>query len=101
MRILIMGQHFWPEEVSGAVLATQLADSLAQRGHDVTFATCFPNYPQGIVFEGYRRKVFARENRNDVEIIRAWSYVTPKKTLMRRVTNYATFSATVFFAGLM
>jgi colanic acid biosynthesis glycosyl transferase WcaI len=101
MRILMMGQHFWPEEVSGAVLATQLAESLIQRGHDVTFATSFPNYPQGVVFEGYRGKWFAREYYNNVEIIRTWSYVTPEKALKRRVINYGTFSASVFYAGLI
>jgi len=101
MRILLMGQHFWPEDVSGAVLATQFAESLTKRGHRVTFATCFPNYPKGVVFDGYRGKLFSRDTHHGVTIIRTWSYTAPKEAIKRRFVNYATFSVTAFVAGLV
>jgi len=101
MHVLIMGQHFWPEEVSGAVLATQLAESLIQRGHQVTFATCFPSYPKGIVFDGYRGKLFSRDTHDGVNVFRTWSYTAPKEAIKRRFVNYATFSASAFVAGLV
>src|SRR5690554_884888 len=101
MHILLMAQHFWPEDISGAVLATQLAESLVNRGHQVTFATCFPNYPMGIVFDGYRGKLFNREVYNGVTIIRVWSYIAPQEAIKRRFVNYATFSLTSFVAGLI
>jgi colanic acid biosynthesis glycosyl transferase WcaI len=100
MRILLLGQHFYPENVSGAVLATQLAESLVERGHVVTFATCFPSYPKGIVFQDYRGKIFSREMHVGAQVVRTWSYTSPKKTTGRRLANYASFSATVFFSGL-
>lgn len=101
MHILLMGQHFWPEDISGAVLATQFAESLIARGHQVTFATCFPNYPKGIVFDGYRGKLFSQETHNEVAIIRTWSYTAPKEAIKGRFVNYATFSLTAFVAGLV
>ncbi len=61
MRIMILAQHFAPEEVSGAVLATELAIDLVQRGHEVTFVTCAPNYPNGKVFAGYRNRLYQVE----------------------------------------
>ena len=51
MRILFMGQCYAPEDVSAAVLITELAVDLARRGHDVTVVTGAPSYPYGRVFE--------------------------------------------------
>lgn len=96
-----MGQHYWPEDVSGAVLTTQLAESLVARGHRVTFATAYPSYPKGIVFEEYHNKLFSRETHNNVNIIRAWSYTVPKENIKGRFINYATFSATSLMSGLI
>jgi hypothetical protein len=70
MRILIMAQHYAPEEVSGAALATELAEDLVNRGHSVSFVTSAPNYPYGKVFSGYQNKLFSKETRNGVKIIR-------------------------------
>ena len=100
MRILILAQHFYPEDVSGAVYATQLAESLVQRGHKVAFATCFPNYPKGIVFKGYRHKLLMVEQYGEVKVARSWSYTSSKKNTIRRVANDVSFSIFVLFAAL-
>ena len=100
MKILLLGQHFYPEDVSGAVLATQFAESLVQRGHTVTFATCFPNYPKGIVFEGYRGKWLERQFYRGATIVRTWSYTSPQKTTVRRLINYGSFSAFAVWGGI-
>ena len=50
MRVLILNQCYAPEEVSGAVLATELASDLAKGGHQVAVLTAAPNYPYGRVF---------------------------------------------------
>jgi putative colanic acid biosynthesis glycosyltransferase WcaI len=101
MKIMMLAQHYAPEEVSGAVLATELAEDLALRGHQVTFVTCAPNYPQGQVFSGYSNALHAVEMRNGVKIIRMWSHITPNKGFGARVINYSTFSAMAFFGGLV
>jgi colanic acid biosynthesis glycosyl transferase WcaI len=36
-----------------------------------------------------------------VQVIRAWSYISPNKTFWRRILNYGTFSMAAFFAGLL
>ena len=53
MRIMFMAQCYAPEDVSAAVLITELATDLVRRGHQVAFITGAPNYPQGRVFAGY------------------------------------------------
>lgn len=95
-----MGQHVWPEDVSGAVLATQMVEELVGRGHEVTFATCFPSYPKGIVFKGYGDKWFSRKVEKGATFLRSWSYISPRKTILRRLLNYASFSISVFFCAL-
>ena len=95
-----MAQHFAPEEVSGAVLATELASDLVSRGHRVCFVTCVPSYPQGVVFAGYRNSLYSSEIIQDVRVIRTWSYISPEKTFWHRILNYGTFSLGAFFGGL-
>lgn len=100
MRILIMGQHYAPEEVSGAVLATELAEGLLARGHQVTFVTSAPSYPLGRVFPGYRNSLLSREILNGVHVIRIWSYISPSKSFWSRILNYGTFSLMAPLGGL-
>jgi colanic acid biosynthesis glycosyl transferase WcaI len=96
-----MGQHYAPEEVSGAVLATELASDLVRLGHQVTFLTCAPSYPTGRVFPGHRNRLFHVQDLDGVRIARVWSYISPHKTFWRRILNYGTFSASTLHGGLL
>jgi colanic acid biosynthesis glycosyl transferase WcaI len=100
LRILIIAQHYAPEDVSGAVLGTELATDLVKRGHQVTFLTCAPNYPLGKIFPGYKNRIFSIETIDGVRIIRVWSYIS-KKSFWRRILNYGTFSVSAFWGGLL
>lgn len=96
-----MAQHYAPEEVSGAILATELAEDLVKRGHQVTFIACAPNYPNGIVFPSYKNALCKSEMLNEVRIIRTWSYITPRKGFFQRALNIGIFSISAFFGGLI
>lgn len=100
MKILFMAQCYAPEEVSAAILITELATDLAARGHHVTVVTGAPNYPQGRVFDGYRNKLFSSEILDGVHVVRTWSYISPSKKLLPRTLHYGTYSATAFYGGL-
>ena len=43
MRILIVTQHFWPEDFR----INELAIGFIDNGHDVSVLTGYPNYPEG------------------------------------------------------
>lgn len=101
LRVVLLAQHYAPEEVSGAVLATELAADLVERGHSVTFVTCAPNYPEGKVYPGYKNQIYDVEMRDGVRVVRVWSYISPLKTFWRRVLNYGTFSVGAFWGGLL
>ena len=100
MHILILGQHYYPENVSGAVLAVELATDLFHRGNQVSFVTTAPSYPQGFVFPGYRNYLLSCENIDHVKIVRVWSYISPDKSFWRRLFNYGSFGISALFGGV-
>ena len=51
MRLLVVSQYFWPE----VFRVNDVVAELVARGHQVTVLTGRPNYPDGRVFESYRR----------------------------------------------
>jgi colanic acid biosynthesis glycosyl transferase WcaI len=101
MRILFFAQCYAPEDVSGAVLTSELAVDLNNRGHQVTFVTGAPNYPYGRVYPGYRNRIYQEEYIDGVRVIRTWSYISPRKSFWPRILHYGTFSATALFGGLL
>jgi colanic acid biosynthesis glycosyl transferase WcaI len=100
MRILFMAQCYAPENVSGAVLITELATDLAKRGHCVSITTGAPSYPEGRVFKGYRNCAYSVETLDGVQVIRTWSYIAPSKKVLPRLLHYGTYSATALYGGL-
>lgn len=101
LHIMFMAQCYAPEEVSAAVLITELAEDLAKRGHAVTMVTGVPNYPYGRVFHGYRNKIFQAECLNSVRVIRTWRFISPSKVFWQRIIHYGTYSGTALFGGMM
>lgn len=49
MRILLVSQYFWPE----SFIINDLVRTLVAQGHFVHVLTGKPNYPEGVVFDGY------------------------------------------------
>lgn len=51
LRLLVVSQYFWPENFR----INELVAELAARGHEVTVLTGEPNYPEGRIFDAYRK----------------------------------------------
>ena len=96
-----MYQYYAPEDVSGAVLNTELTAGLANRGHKVTVLTGVPNYPLGTVYPGYRNKIYQYECIDKVKVARTWSYIAPKKQLLSRILNLITYTTTSIYGGIL
>lgn len=60
-------------------------------GHSVTVVTCAPNHPQGQVYEGYRNRLFLREERDGIYVVRVWTYVTANEGLVKRTLSYLSY----------
>lgn len=100
MRIMFMAQCYAPEDVSAAVLITELVTDLVKQGHQITMITCAPNYPYGRVYAGYRNRLYQVEWLDGVRVVRTWSYISPHKTFWRRIFNYGSYSAIALYGGL-
>jgi len=100
MRIMFMAQCYAPEDVSAAVLITELATDLVRRGHQITFITGAPNYPHGRVFAGYRNRPYQVEWLDGVRVVRTWSYISPRKSFWPRLLHYGTYSASALYGGM-
>jgi colanic acid biosynthesis glycosyl transferase WcaI len=101
MHVMFMAQCYAPEDVSAAVLITELASDLARRGHRVTIVTGAPNYPYGRVFPGFRNRTYQVEWLDGVRVVRTWSYISSERSFWRRIMHYGTYSATAFYGGLL
>ena len=92
MKILYISQYFHPE--IGATTNRALANVryLTKQGHDVTVLTEMPNHPKGIIFEGYKGKMFMTETMEDFKIKRVWVYTSVKKNFITRLLFYISFA---------
>ena len=70
-------------------------------GHDVTVVTCAPNHPQGRVYEGYRNRIFQRETKDGINVIRVWTFVTANEGFLKRTLNYISYMCSVIFFSLL
>lgn len=87
MKLLIVSQHFYPENFR----INDIAFSLAERGHDVTVLTGLPNYPKGKVFPEYRHGKNRHQTVNGVKIERC-SLVGRGTSLITFGINYLWFA---------
>ena len=68
MKILVICQHYWPENFR----VTEICEALVERGHQVTALVGLPNYPTGIIPAEYKRFRNRHQFRNGVEIKRCF-----------------------------
>jgi glycosyltransferase involved in cell wall biosynthesis len=99
MRILLLTQYYPPETGAAQNRLSDLARRLANAGHVVTVLTALPNYSQGSIFEGYEKHFVIEDSLDGVRVVRTWLYTTKKKTFLRRMLNFCTFSALSLLVG--
>lgn len=88
MHVLIVTNHFWPEEFR----INDLALGLRERGHDVSVLTGIPNYPAGRFFSGYGLFKKRRESYRGIKIVRAPLIPRGNGSGLRLALNYASYA---------
>lgn len=99
MNILFLTDNFPPESNAPATRTYEHCKKWISLGHNVTVITCFPNFPFGKVYDGYKNRLFAREEINGINVIRVWSYITSNTGFTRRIFDYISFSISSFIFG--
>ena len=100
MRILFLTDNFPPEVNAPATRTYEHCQEWVKLGAEVTVITCFPNFPQGKVYNGYRNALYRKETIDGIRVIRVWSYIVPNKGFIKRTLDYISYSITAFIAGL-
>ena len=91
MRILFLSHYFPPEVNAPASRTYEHCKQWVQDGHQVTVVTCAPNHPRGTVYEGYLNKLFQREEKDGIQVVRIWTYVTANEGFLKRTLNYLSY----------
>ena len=58
MKILFLTDNFPPEVNAPATRTFEHCREWVKAGAEVTIITCFPNFPGGKIYPGYRNKLF-------------------------------------------
>ena len=99
MHILFLSHYFPPEVNAPASRTFEHCRQWVRDGHRVTVVTCAPNHPRGKVYPGYRNRLYAREEKDGITIIRVWTYVTANEGFLKRTLNYVSYMATAIVAA--
>lgn len=100
MRILFLTDNFPPEVNAPATRTYEHCKEWVKQGVEVTVITCFPNFPEGKVYKGYKNKWIQRETIDGIKVIRVWTYITANEGFIKRILDYLSFMVAAFFAGL-
>ena len=87
MKILVVCQHYYPEQFR----ITDICEELVKRGHEVSVITGTPNYPMGKIYEGYGRGKKRNETLNGVKVHRCFE-IGRRKGVLFRFLNYYSFA---------
>jgi len=95
MKILVVSQYFWPENFR----INDLVRGLAERGHQVTVLTGFPNYPEGRFAPGYSWFRKSVQEYCGARIFRVPLFPRGRGGSIRLVLNYFSFVFTGCLLG--
>lgn len=100
MKILVLSNNFPPEVSPGANRTWESCKRWARAGADVTVVTCVPHFPAGKLFGGYRNRLKQSEMRDNVKVVRVWTFLAPNAGFLLRVINFVTYGFMAFWVGL-
>lgn len=100
MKILFLTDNFPPEVNAPSTRTFEHCVEWVKQGESVTVITCFPNFPNGKVFSGYKNSFYKKEYIDGVKVIRIWSYIAANKGFFRRVFDFMSYALMAFLFGL-
>jgi len=100
MKILFITDNFPPEVNAPATRTYEHVKEWQKKGVEVTVITCFPNFPHGEVYTGYKNILYKEEYLNGIKVIRVWSYIARNSGFLKRVLDYVSFAFMAFIIGL-
>ncbi len=99
MRITFFTHYFPPEGNAPASRTYQHCLRWAKAGHDITVITCAPNVPDGVVYDGYRNRLWPQTEMVDgIKVVRVWTYLAANAGGLKRIFNFVSYMISALFA---
>jgi len=92
MKILFITDNFPPEVNAPATRTYEHAIEWVNEGAEVTVLTCNPNFPQGIIYDGYKNRIKQVEHVDGIKVVRLWSYISANRGFVKRTLDYMSFA---------
>ncbi len=92
-RILVVGQHFWPESFR----INDICDYFVESGFDVEVLCGLPNYPYGEFYPGYSLRGPYKETHRGISVHRAPELKRGSNSNLRIFLNYISFPLASLF----
>jgi glycosyltransferase involved in cell wall biosynthesis len=99
VRILFLSHYFPPEVNAPASRTFEHCREWVRQGHEVTVVTCAPNHPRGVVYDGYRNRLWQREERDGIRVVRLWTYLAANEGFAKRTLNYVSYMISALLAA--
>lgn len=87
MKILVVCQYYYPEPFR----ITDICEWFVQQGHEVQVVTGIPNYPLGVIYDGYKHGSRKNEVINGVKVHRCFT-IGRRTGAFYRLLNYFSFA---------
>ena len=100
MHILFLTDNFPPEVNAPASRTFEHCREWVKAGHQVTVITGAPNFPKGIVFEGFHNHLWHEEVISGIRVVRVWTYITANEGFIKRTLDYLSYMMSSFLASL-
>lgn len=100
MKILLYGINYRPELTGIGKYSGEMAEWLADRGHEVRVITAPPYYPDWKIGQGYYGWRYDTRTENGVRVTRCPLYVPARPTALKRLLHLASFSLSSLFPVL-
>ena len=92
MKILVISQHYYPENFR----ITDICETLVQKGHQVDVICGLPNYPEGVVLADYKHRKNREQVINGVNIHRCFE-IGRGKNKLKLFLNYYSVCLSMYF----
>ena len=91
MHILFLTDNFPPEGNAPANRTYEHAKEWVKLGHKVTVITTAPNFPEGIVYPGYKNTWYHKDILDGIEVRRVKTYIAANTGFTKRILDYMSF----------
>lgn len=100
MKILFITENYPPETNASATRVSERARYWLEEGHQLTVVTQAPNFPEGVIHDGYENVWHQRETIDGVDVVRVKTYMAPNAGFAKRILDFTSLMHNGFWAAM-